>query len=173
MVGGEVAVPVSTALHLTAPASNRPPVCLPNQTSTTTMLSLYPPQHPRLFPRSTSSRPLAAATTAIASCLIASTAMAQSEIPPAAPEIEARLPEVRVRARTDAETAKGPVIGYAAKRSGTATKTDTALNEVPQSITVISADSPRASNFRRQFSVIQLTFCAPGTRFRSTRDQAP
>ena len=54
---------------------------------------------------------------------------------------ETTLPVVRVRGTR--ETASSPVIGYAARRSGTATKTDTALNEVPQSITVIGAEQVR------------------------------
>ncbi|MBS0338118.1 MAG: TonB-dependent siderophore receptor [Proteobacteria bacterium] len=45
------------------------------------------------------------------------------------------LPEVKVRGV--AETADGPVQGYRATRSGTATKTDTPLNEVPASVSVI------------------------------------
>ena len=54
---------------------------------------------------------------------------------------ETTLPAVRVRGTS--ETATSPVIGYAARRSGTATKTDTPLNEVPQSITVIGAEQVR------------------------------
>src|SRR5690606_35866086 len=38
------------------------------------------------------------------------------------------------------ETATGPVQGYAAQRSATATKTDTPLIETPQSITVVTRD---------------------------------
>lgn len=48
------------------------------------------------------------------------------------------LPAVTVRADADRETATGPVTGYVARRSSTATKTDTPLLEVPQSISVIS-----------------------------------
>ena len=47
------------------------------------------------------------------------------------------LPEVRVQA--DAERADGPVTGYRATRSATATKTDTPLREVPASVTVVPA----------------------------------
>ena len=39
-----------------------------------------------------------------------------------------------------AETATGPVRGYLAGQSGTGTKTDTPLREIPQSITVVTAD---------------------------------
>ena len=47
------------------------------------------------------------------------------------------LPAVTVTADADRETATGPVTGYVARRSSTATKTDTPLLEVPQSISVI------------------------------------
>lgn len=53
------------------------------------------------------------------------------------------LPTVRVKAAAEKENANGPVQGYNARRSATATKTDTPLNEVPQSITVITADQIR------------------------------
>ncbi len=55
----------------------------------------------------------------------------------------ATLPEVRVRGQHDAETATGPVHGLAARRSATATKTDTPLIETPQSITVVTAEQIR------------------------------
>lgn len=70
--------------------------------------------------------------------LLGATAGAQSPAPGAAAEL---LPEVRVRA--EAETATGPVPGYVARRSATATKTDTPLLETPQSVTVISAEQIR------------------------------
>src|SRR5437868_15475962 len=47
------------------------------------------------------------------------------------------LPEVSVRSQ--AETADGPVDGYNATRTATATKTDTPLKEVPASVTVVPA----------------------------------
>ncbi|MGH9807154.1 MAG: TonB-dependent receptor, partial [Terriglobia bacterium] len=47
------------------------------------------------------------------------------------------LPEVKVRG--DAERADGPVDGYRATRSGTFTKTDTLLKDVPASVTVVPA----------------------------------
>lgn len=51
------------------------------------------------------------------------------------------LPEVRVSATmSNKETAYGPVTGYVAKRSATATKTDTPIIEIPQSISVITRD---------------------------------
>ncbi|WP_148713624.1 TonB-dependent siderophore receptor [Chitinolyticbacter meiyuanensis] len=57
----------------------------------------------------------------------------------AAPESTAvTLPTVTVTAPT--ETATGPVVGYTAKRSATATKTDTALVETPQSVSVVGRE---------------------------------
>lgn len=50
----------------------------------------------------------------------------------------AALPEVNVRG--ERETALGHVDGYVARRSATATKTDTALIESPQSVSIITAD---------------------------------
>ena len=49
------------------------------------------------------------------------------------------LPEVWVRAKADEAQADGPVTGYRARRSSTFTKTDTPLNEVPASVTVVPA----------------------------------
>jgi iron complex outermembrane recepter protein len=64
----------------------------------------------------------------------------------AAPRAEAEtiLPIVRVMASADRESATGPVLGYAAKRSASATKTDTPIVETPQSITVVAADQIEA-----------------------------
>src|SRR5260221_2249520 len=47
------------------------------------------------------------------------------------------LPEVNVRGET--ERADGPVDGYRATRSGTFTRTDTPLKEIPASVTVVPA----------------------------------
>ena len=51
------------------------------------------------------------------------------------------LPEVTVQAQNFAEQANGPVGSIVAKRTATGTKTDTALIETPQSISVISAEA--------------------------------
>src|SRR5688500_5647352 len=70
--------------------------------------------------------------------------LAQTVAPPAAAASEpATLPTISVRASADTETATSPVPGYVARRTATATKTDTPLNEVPQSISVITADQVR------------------------------
>lgn len=50
------------------------------------------------------------------------------------------LPPVTVKAEAPPESGRGPVRGYAARRSGSATKTDTPLLETPQSIAVVSAE---------------------------------
>ncbi|MRW89756.1 TonB-dependent siderophore receptor [Duganella sp. FT80W] len=49
------------------------------------------------------------------------------------------LPAVSVKADSERESATGPVPGVVAKRSATGTKTDSAIVEVPQSISVIGA----------------------------------
>jgi iron complex outermembrane receptor protein len=55
-----------------------------------------------------------------------------------APTDGATLPTVHVTASAEKENAWGPAAGYVAKRSATATKTDTPLLEIPQSISVIT-----------------------------------
>ena len=50
------------------------------------------------------------------------------------------LPAITINASSERETATGPVRGYVARRAGSATKTDTALNENPQSVSVVTAD---------------------------------
>ncbi|QVM91068.1 TonB-dependent siderophore receptor [Pseudomonas entomophila] len=54
----------------------------------------------------------------------------------AAPDDSLVLPETSVNAASDSESAWGPVDGYVAKRTAAGTKTDTALVEVPRSISV-------------------------------------
>jgi TonB-dependent Receptor Plug Domain len=53
------------------------------------------------------------------------------------------------------ESATGPVDGYAARRSATATQTDTPLNEVPQSITAIGAEQIRDQNAQTMPEVLR------------------
>ena len=81
----------------------------------------------------------------VAAALLSGAALAAAQdTTPAAPDAAASepaqeaLPEVKARAAR--ESATGPVAGYRTTRSVTATKTDTPLNEVPQSISVITAD---------------------------------
>lgn len=56
----------------------------------------------------------------------------------------ATLTPVTVHAEVEQESAWGPVFGYVATRSGTGTKTDTALIETPQSISVVTSDYAEA-----------------------------
>ncbi|MCA1859798.1 TonB-dependent siderophore receptor [Janthinobacterium sp. HSC-3S05] len=55
-------------------------------------------------------------------------------------QASATLPAITINASSELETATGPVRGYVARRAGSATKTDTALNENPQSVSVVTAD---------------------------------
>ncbi|KRP69738.1 TonB-dependent receptor [Pseudomonas paralactis] len=50
------------------------------------------------------------------------------------------LQATNVTATADFETAQGPVQGYHATRSASATRTDTSIHETPQSISVVSKD---------------------------------
>ena len=58
------------------------------------------------------------------------------------------LPSVEVKAEAQAETAAGPVHGYVAKRSSSATKTDTTIAETAQSISVISNEQMKDQGVR-------------------------
>ncbi|WP_252088502.1 TonB-dependent siderophore receptor [Pseudomonas sp. MWU13-3659] len=58
----------------------------------------------------------------------------------AAPDDSLVLPETSVNAASDSESAWGPVDGYVAKRTAAGTKTDTALVEVPRSISVATRE---------------------------------
>jgi len=69
------------------------------------------------------------------------------------------LPDVTVRAEAVPETASGPVRGYVARRSVTATKTDAPLLETPQSISVVGAEEMAA---RKTDSVAEALGYAPG-----------
>lgn len=59
---------------------------------------------------------------------------------PAPAQASATLPAITISASSERETATGPVRGYVARRAASATKTDTALNENPQSVSVVTAD---------------------------------
>jgi len=59
---------------------------------------------------------------------------------------DVKLRAVKVSANVDEETATGPVVGYVARRTVTATKTDTPLIESPQSISVVTRDQMDAQN---------------------------
>ena len=55
-------------------------------------------------------------------------------------QASATLPAITINASSERETAIGPVRGYVARRAASATKTDTALKENPQSVSVVTAD---------------------------------
>lgn len=67
------------------------------------------------------------------------------------------LTETVVTADAETETATGPVTGYHAKRSSTATKTDTPINEIPQSISVIGTEQIRDQNAQTMQEVLRYT----------------
>ena len=96
-------------------------------------------------------RPLAAAVLA----MLAFTPLAQAQTPPKG---EQTLPEVKVR--DQAESADGPVQGYRATRSGTFTKTDTPLKDVPASVTVVPAQMMKDSGMQSMGDVFRYV---PGT----------
>ena len=60
----------------------------------------------------------------------------------------AAMPEVRVAAEAEVETATSPVRGLVARRSASATKTDTPLLETPQTITVVTAEQMQVQRVR-------------------------
>jgi iron complex outermembrane receptor protein len=98
-----------------------------------------------------------AATLALLPTLAGAQAPAPAAAAASAPSGETQLPAVPVRASAGQETATGPVTGYNARRSATATKTDTPLNEVPQSISVITADQVRDQNAQTMQEVLRYT----------------
>ncbi|WP_122544994.1 TonB-dependent siderophore receptor [Pseudomonas viridiflava] len=51
------------------------------------------------------------------------------------------LQNIDIQSATDIETAQGPVQGYRATRSVSATRTDTSLHETPQSISVVTREA--------------------------------
>lgn len=58
----------------------------------------------------------------------------------AEPAQTVELQAVNIDAASERERADGPVIGYRATRSASATRTDTALHETPQSVSVVPKD---------------------------------
>ncbi len=61
------------------------------------------------------------------------------QITPSPSSIE--LQNIDIQSATDIETAQGPVQGYRATRSASATRTDTSLHETPQSISVVTREA--------------------------------
>lgn len=71
----------------------------------------------------------------------------------------ATLPAVTVTGELERETAAGPVNGYVATRSATGTKTNTALREIPQSISVIGRAEMEA---RGALDIMDVVAQTPG-----------
>ncbi len=67
------------------------------------------------------------------------------------------LPAVQVTAAAERESGNGPVPGYAARISGTATKTDTPLIEVPQSVSVIGREEMEARGAQDVMEALRYT----------------
>ena len=73
------------------------------------------------------------------------------------PDDPTRLPEVVVEGEAEQETALSSVKGYVAKRSVSATKSDTPLLETPQSISVITNDQMEAQNVTSMAEALRYT----------------
>lgn len=67
------------------------------------------------------------------------------------------LPALTVSGQNSGETATGPVQGYVAHQSATATKTDTSLLETPQAISVIGRDQVQAQSAQSLVDVLHYT----------------
>jgi iron complex outermembrane receptor protein len=67
------------------------------------------------------------------------------------------LPQVTVTASAYQETATGPLAGYAAVRSATATKTDTPLLETPQAISVIGREQVQEQGAQTLVEAVKYT----------------
>lgn len=104
-----------------------------------------------------------------AACLLASSAYAQTSADngddPATRTPSATLPAVSITGTREAETSTGPVDGYVARRSATATKTDTPLIEVPQSISVIASDQIQAQGAQTVGQALRYTPGVIGEEF--------
>lgn len=63
--------------------------------------------------------------------------MALAEPEPLSDPAQIELQALSITGTADSERADGPVLGYKANRSASATRTDTALHETPQSVSVV------------------------------------
>ncbi|KQP38950.1 TonB-dependent siderophore receptor [Pseudorhodoferax sp. Leaf274] len=75
----------------------------------------------------------------------------------ATPTSGAALPEVRVKAFADRESATGPAAGFVARRTATATKTDTPLAETPQSVSIVTRAQMDAQNAQSVSDALRYT----------------
>ncbi|NBR29294.1 MAG: TonB-dependent siderophore receptor, partial [Betaproteobacteria bacterium] len=85
------------------------------------------------------------------------------------PSAQQLLPEVVVQGT--AERADGPVDGYRATRSGTATKTDTPLREVPASLSIVPAQLIKDQAMQNMGDVFRYVPGASLHQGESNRDQ--
>ncbi|BDF93354.1 MULTISPECIES: TonB-dependent siderophore receptor [Pseudoalteromonas] len=95
-------------------------------------------------------KPLSAITLALIAVNSISISYAKSNQP-------SQLKAVTVNADADQETATGPVDGFIARKSVTATKTDTPLIETPQSISIVTADKIEAIGATRVTEALAYT----------------
>lgn len=82
---------------------------------------------------------------------------------------EQALSEVKVQGQ--AERADGPVEGYRATRSGTATKTDTPLKEIPASVTIVPAQLMKDQAMQSMADVIRYVPGALAHQGEGNRDE--
>ena len=64
--------------------------------------------------------------------------LAWAEPDPISDPARIELQALNITGSADSERADGPVVGYKATRSASATRTDTSIHETPQSISVVS-----------------------------------
>lgn len=112
-------------------------------------------------------RPLAALVAALFIGGNGGQAIAQTQTARAEPQ----LPEVKVRAPEIRESAYGPVEGYRAERTGTATRTDTPIRETPAAIQVIPNQVIKDQQATRMADVIvNVSSVRPGSTFGNRGD---
>lgn len=81
------------------------------------------------------------------------------------------LPEITVRALEIRESAYGPVEGYRAERTGTATKTDTPIRELPAAIQVVPKQVIEDQQATRIADVVEnVSSVRPGSSFGNRAD---
>ncbi|TBU80757.1 TonB-dependent siderophore receptor [Pseudomonas daroniae] len=76
------------------------------------------------------------------------------EVAPAGPSL---LPETRIDAGAYQESAWDPVDGYVAKRSASASKTDTPLSEIPQTVNVVTREQIQAQGAQNLTEAVRYT----------------
>ena len=92
---------------------------------------------------------------------------AQAQIAPT----DQRLPEVKVNAPEIRESAYGSVEGYRAERTGTATKTDTPIREIPSAIQIVPKQVIDDQQATRMADVIEnVSSVRPGSTFGNRGD---